>query len=160
MSTLQGRGGQRKRDDGERRRRHGVIRWVGCALIVGMSIISTGCVQIIALGALTGAGEYARYQMATEAQRTMMGSLNRISEYAVNTLVKMKFNIMEMSEEDEKTRILATAKELNIDVRLDSITENTVKVSVNASKQLFKDRATAEEIIEQIDLLAAAVPHQ
>ena len=136
------------------------IRWTACALLICMCMAPAGCVELITLGALTGAGEYVRYQMATEAERTMMGSLKRISKYTVNTLVKMKFHIQEMIEEDENTRILATANDLNVNVRLDCITENTVKVSVNASKQFFKDRATAEEIIEQIDLLAAASPNK
>ena len=48
-----------------------------------------GCVEILAAGALTGAGEYIKYTKNNDAHRTFTGSQNQVIVAATNALKKI-----------------------------------------------------------------------
>jgi len=115
--------------------------------------LMVGCAEVVVPGTLTGGGEAYRYTTANVAKKTFMGDVERVTTATREALVKMGIELQSISTEDAETKITAATVELNITVKLKPITANTTKVSVNAVEDyVLKDKATADEILDQIDL--------
>ena len=111
-----------------------------------------GCVQLIAASAITGACELVRYTVGNIGHRTMIGGLQQISTVTMLVLEKMEMHIHNIAYQNECTLISASAGKLDIRINLTPITPQTTRVTVDASQGvLVKDKATADEIIAQID---------
>jgi len=127
-------------------------------LIIGLILLSatavnTGCVGLFAVGVVTGAGHYIKYSMDGVASRTFMGDLQYVTSASIDVLKEMKIQIGTVEQYEEGTRIFAETKNLRIRVSLDPISDNTTKVSIDASKYtVLKDKATASAIISQINI--------
>lgn len=121
-----------------------------------------GCVQLIAASAITGACELVRYTVGNIANRTLIGGLEQISTATLLVLEKMEMHVSNIAHQDKQTLISASAGKLDIRINLTPITPQTTRVTVDASQSvLVKDKATADEIIAQIDqLLTQRAPQE
>jgi hypothetical protein len=124
---------------------------LGLVLICFVSF-NYGCVEFLAAGVLTGAGELVKYSKSNIAHKTFTTGQQKVTLAAMRALQRMGIKINRIADGDDKTKICAATTELDIKIDLNYLTKNTTKVSVNASKnKLLKDKATANEIIVQID---------
>lgn len=122
-------------------------------VLLGISSINYGCVAILAAGAITGATQYVKYTVDNIANRTFSGNLDHVTMASLDVLKKMRIQVDTVKTHQEGAKIQAFAHDLSIRISLYPITDNTTKVSVDASKfAVLKDKATAEEIISQIDV--------
>ena len=129
-------------------------RFLICLILFLSLWFNYGCAAIFAAGAITGVGQYIKYAMDSIANRTFIGNLNYVTEASINVLKKMKIQINTVKKHEEGAKIHAYANDLTIKIYLQPITNNTTKVTIDASKySMIKDKATAQEIISQIDLV-------
>ena len=113
--------------------------------------LMAGCAEVLVPGTLAGGGEAYRYSTANVAKETFMGNVDEVTAATRSALQKMGIQFHSVSAEDDQTEITASTAELDISIELKPITASTTKVSVNAVEdRVFKDKATAEEILDQI----------
>lgn len=122
-------------------------------MLFGVLIVNNGCVAILAAGAIAGASQYVKYTVDSTAKRTFFGNLNHVTLASIDVLKKMKITIDTVKKQEAGAKIQAVANDLKIKIFIQPITDNTTKVSIDAFKYaVLRDRATADEIITQIDV--------
>ena len=118
----------------------------------GLFWLIAGCTEVIVPGAFTGAGEAYRYTTSNVVKKTLMGDVDQTKTATRNALKKMKVQFHSMKTEDNETEIKASTTELDITIMIERITAVTTKVEVNAVEDhVFKDKATADQILSQIE---------
>ena len=125
-------------------------------MLFGVLIVNNGCVAILAAGAITGATQYVKYTVDSTANRTFFGNLNHVTRASIDVLKKMGITIDTVKKQETGAKIQAVANDLKIKISILPITDNTTKVSIDALKYaVLRDKATADEIITQIDVALA-----
>ncbi len=110
----------------------------------------TGCEVIVPLvGA--GAGVGVPYYVTDSADRTFNYPLQKVEGATPQVLEKMGIEMAGVSELENGKRISGLTRELEIEIEMQRVTETATRVTVNARKNtVFKDKATSEEIINQL----------
>ncbi len=128
-------------------------------LSFGVLCFASGCVHTVVVGILTGCGELFKYNMNNIAYRTFTESHYNTTVASTQAMKKMQLQIRQIDTYEKRTDIYATAPELKIEVGIERITETTTRVSVNTYKGvLIKDKATADEILSQIESFLLQMP--
>lgn len=113
----------------------------------------TGCAEVVVPGTLAGGGVIYSYTTDNIAKRTFVSNVDQVSEAALRALRKMNIQYLSTSPGVSETEMKAATDELDITISLKPITVTTTKVDVDAVKdRVFKDKATAAEILFQIEL--------
>jgi Protein of unknown function (DUF3568) len=113
----------------------------GCAA-VGLALLSAG------IG--TGAGQGVSYTLDSIAYKTFTTPVENLGAATLKTLQRMDIEVKEKEQTDRGIKISAKAGDRDVDIELDRLTSQTARMRVDASlKWIFKDRATAVEIIAQ-----------
>lgn len=129
------------------------IAAISCAWLMA------GCAEVLVPGTLAGGGEAYRYSTANVAKRTFMGNVDQVTAATRKALQKMGIQFQSISTEDAETEISASTAELDIAIEMKPITAHTTKVSVNAVEDyVLKDKATAAEVLDQIQLALDSNP--
>ncbi len=116
----------------------------------------SGCAAfaISALG--TGAGVGVVYVIKDCADRTLNFPIEQVNRAAPRVLQNMDISVVNWSRIENGQRIRASAKELEITIDVQRITTRATRVTINAQKSVvLKDKATAEEIINQLERMLA-----
>jgi hypothetical protein len=113
-------------------------------IVVASGVSLAGCE---ALGGLVGAGVGAviKKDQENEVSETFTHTLPQTKSAVLAALKRMRMEVT--SSEDERVR--GKAKDDPVNVKLEAITPKTTKITVKIGEGLNKDRATAEEIVEQ-----------
>jgi hypothetical protein len=115
--------------------------------------LMAGCAEVLVPGTLAGGGEAYRYSTANVAKETFIGNVDQVTVATRSALQAMGIQMQSISTDEAETEITASTAELDITIELKPITSNTTKVSVSAVEDyVLKDKATADEIIDQIQL--------
>jgi len=121
--------------------------------VIGSIWLAAGCAEIVVPGTIAGGGEYYRYNTGNVAKRTFVSNVSRLTEATRKALENMGIQYDSTSIVDSETEMKASTGDLDITITMQPVNATTTKLSVNAAtKTVFKDRATAAEIIHQIDL--------
>ncbi len=124
--------------------------------VSGIAVIScvwlvAGCAEVLVPGTLAGGGEAYRYSTANVAQKTVMGNVDQVTAATRIALQNMGVQLQSISTEDTETEVTASTAELDITIEIKPISAKSTKVSVDAVKDyVFKDKATASQILDQI----------
>ncbi len=116
------------------------------------SLCASGCatIAISALGA--GAGLGIPYVFTNCADRTVNFSFEQVNRATPIVLKKMDIVVHARTWTQGGETIRATANEIDIQIEMQRVTSKTTRITVDAKKSQFvKDRATAEEIINQLE---------
>ena len=129
----------------------------GCAALG----ITGGAVAVAAVGA--GATEVLRvgteYSLTGTALRTFTASVEDMQEAARSTLSRMAFTLEREEELSPGRRIVATGIGRTIEIELEPLSPAVTRVELLVKRGfLRRDRATASEIITQIELAVMAGP--
>lgn len=114
----------------------------------------TGCVEIISA---VGGGAYmaAEYFVSGAVTQTVSYDFGRIKKALLVALCRMHILVEEAKPIEGGEEIIATAEDLEITIELKEITESVTRISVKAAKDLLhRDKATAEEIVQQTHEIA------
>lgn len=111
-----------------------------------------GCAEVIVPGAFTGASEVYNYSTSNVVKKTLMGDAGQVKVAAKSALNKMDVRFESMQTKENETEIKAATTELDITITIVPVTTVTTKVRVNAVEDhVFKDRATAAQLLAQIE---------
>jgi len=124
-------------------------------LLIPLFFLS-GCatLAISALGA--GAGIGFPYVLTDCADRTINFPFEQVNKVTPQVLKRMDIDVVKHSGMDNRKRIIASAKDLDITIDMERVTTKTTKITVNAKKgAVRKDTATSEEIINQMERMLA-----
>jgi hypothetical protein len=109
----------------------------------------TGCVEWLG-AAGTGAFVAAEYVMTGAVRKTMCYDFQCTKKAVLVALCRMGITPKGVQEIESGEEIVASARELNIRIEL-----KATRVSVSAQKHFMdRDKATAEEIIAQTEMIA------
>jgi Protein of unknown function (DUF3568) len=115
--------------------------------VVFLLPLLSGCTAV----ALTGAGAGISYTLSNVAYRSFSSPVDRVHDATVAALKKMDIKIISDGESEDGRAITASTKELDIVINLEKVTSKTTQLKVDARKRVvFKDKATAAEIINQV----------
>jgi hypothetical protein len=124
----------------------------GIGLLVCIWLLA-GCAEVVVPGTMAGGGEIYRYTTGNIAKRTFVSNVDQITKATRRALRKMNIQYLSTSPGVSETEMKAETDELDIAISLVPITATTTRVDVDAVKDsVFKDKATASEILYQIEL--------
>jgi hypothetical protein len=124
-------------------------------LLIGLlAATSTGCVEWLG-AAGTGAYVAAEYVMTGEVRKTMCYGFQCTKNALLVALCRMGITAKGVQEIQSGEEIMASALELDIRIELKVVTPKATRLSVSVQKHfLGRDKATAEEIIAQTEMIA------
>jgi len=129
--------------------------------LLGCIWLFAGCAEVVVPGSLAGGSEIYRYTTGNVAKRTFVSNVSQVTKAAHSALKKMNIQYHSTSLVDSETEMKASTDALDITISLTPITTTTTKVDVDAVKnRVFKDKATAAEILYQIELELAGSSDQ
>jgi hypothetical protein len=120
------------------------------ALILVSLLFLPGCAAVaLTAGGIAG-GTGVSHTLNGIAYKTFTASLGEIRVATLRALNRMEIKVAENAESEEGWKILATAKNREIEIELEELTPKTTRMRVVANKDaIIKDAATATEIIIQ-----------
>ena len=116
----------------------------GCALAVG------------ALGTVgSGVAGGAEYFVSTPVAKTVSYDYDRVKKALLVTLCKMVIDVEKVKKIENGEKILATADDLEVVIKLKKITSRLTRIEIKAGGGLVKrDEATATEIVQRTTKIA------
>ena len=129
-------------------------RVIGAVLVVLSALGSQGCVGIgltlFGVGAGVTGGTGVSYTLDSIAYKTFAASEADLRAATIETLKRMAIDVGENQKTETGIDITATAGDRTVEVEIDRITPKISRMRVVVKKGwLFRDRATAGEIIAQ-----------
>ena len=125
--------------------------------VIVLSAVAALTLQGCAAVALTAAG----VGMATAVSHTLGGYVfktfaaphTKVRQSTVAALTRMQIRIVDSKQDGNKEVIRARASDREIELEIESLTPNTTRLAVTASKNggMIRDSATATEIILQTE---------
>ncbi len=117
-------------------------------------MLSQGCVAVgatlLGAAASTATKTGVSYSLDSRAQKTFTAPVDQVKSSLMAALGEMAFPIETDEKTDEGERIVAKVDGREVEVELEPVTPKATKLRVMVREGWFwKDRATAEEIVEQ-----------
>jgi len=113
-----------------------------------IALLSSGCASIL----LTGASGGVAYTVTNVAYKTVTFPFEQVGDAVHAALKRMGIKEAGKKKIENGVEISATTDRLKIYIEIERITGKTTKISVDAKKNVvWKDSATATEIIEQVE---------
>lgn len=115
-------------------------------------LLLPGCMTVAPL-VVSGVGSGATYSLFSTAYKTETFSLNTVYRACMQALRAMEIRAHTISRKGPEITVAALAGNHKVFLELETITPATTRVIIKVSKAfLFRDKATAEEIIHQMSL--------
>jgi len=90
------------------------------------------------------------------ADRTLNFPFHQVDQATPKVLEKLDISVLDHSEIENGKRIRASPNELDITINMQKVTMRATRVTINAKKNtLVKDKATAEAVINQLEIMLA-----
>jgi len=110
-----------------------------------------GC-EAVALTALgVGASTGVSHTLTGITYRTFSEPIPRVRQASLKALQRMQIKVAGTGKIDHGESISAKAADREISIELEALSPNTTRMRVSASQGIFKDSATATEIILQTE---------
>jgi len=127
--------------------------------MLGLFLMFTlsGCaVAIGALGTVgSGVAGGAEYFVSTPVAKTVSYDYDRVKKALLVTLCKMVIDVEKVKKIENGEKILATADDLEVVIKLKKITSRLTRIEIKAGGGLVKrDEATATEIVRRTTKIA------
>ncbi|MDP1682898.1 MAG: DUF3568 family protein [Burkholderiales bacterium] len=120
-------------------------------MILGICCTLAGC-EALALTALgIGASTGVSHSLSGITYRTFSEPIPRVRGASLKALQRMQIKVASTGKIDNGESIKANASDREINIELEALSPNTTRMRVTASSGLFRDSATATEIIIQTE---------
>lgn len=114
-------------------------------------VLLAGC-EAVALTALgVGASTGVSHTLTGISYRTFSEPIPKVRQASLKALHRMQIKVASTGKIDHGESILAKATDRDINIELEALSPNTTRMRVSASQGIFKDSATATEIILQTE---------
>lgn len=132
------------------------VRVAGVTLAVMLALAGQGCAAVglalFGVGAGVTGGTGVSYTLDSIAYKTFTAPEEQLQAATVKTLKRMAMDLKENQATESGRQLTATAGDRTVEIELDRITAKMSRMRVNVKQGwLFKDRATAAEIIVQTE---------
>jgi hypothetical protein len=115
-------------------------------------LLFPGCMTVAPL-VVSGVGSGATYSFFSTACKTETYPLKNVYRACMQALRTMELNVHSVSRDKQEIAVKAQAGKRKVVLVLETVTPAATRVTINVSKALLlSDKATAEEIIHQMDL--------
>lgn len=123
------------------------------AIVAAGSLMLAGCdpVSMTALG--IGASTGVSHTLSGISYRTFSEPMPRVKSAGMKALQRMQIKVASSEKIDHGEEIKATAVDRDISIEFESLTPATTRMRVTARNGIFRDSATATEIILQTERL-------
>lgn len=120
-------------------------------LVLGLSVLLAGCdpVSLTALG--VGASTGVSHTLGGIVYRTFSEPMSRVKSASYKALQRMQVKVKSTDKIEYGEEIKAVAADREISIELEALTPNTTRMRVTATNGIFRDSATATEIIIQTE---------
>ncbi|MFT3733743.1 MAG: DUF3568 family protein [Rhodocyclaceae bacterium] len=123
---------------------------LGAAMAIVLSL--NGCAALAVSLAGAGAGAGLSHQVNGTASRTFSEPIEKVDDAVRLAAKSMLLNIEDVSSLDNGILTKAKVAELNITVKMETLSPRLTRVSVTARKDILRvDGATANEVVAQIE---------
>lgn len=112
-----------------------------------------GCAAVALTAAGVGMATAVSHTLGGIVYKTFAAPQSKVQRSTVAALARMQIRIVESRHDGNKEVIKARASDRDIELEIESLTPNTTRLSVTATKGLIRDSATATEIILQTERL-------
>lgn len=124
------------------------------SIVVGLTCLALAGCEAMAMTALgIGASTGVSHTLSGISYRTFSEPMPRVKSASYRALQRMQIKVASTSKIDLGEEIKATAADRNINIELEALTPNTTRMRVTAASGIFRDSATATEIIIQTEKL-------
>jgi len=128
--------------------------WAAVGLAVAALLGSQGCAAIgltlLSAGLGTATGQGVSYTLESIGYKTFTTPVESLEAATLKALKRMDIEVKGRERTDDGVKVTAKAGDRDIDIELDRLTSQTARMRVDVSlKWIFRDRATAAEIITQ-----------
>ena len=117
----------------------------------------SGCAAAVGALSTVGSGVAggAEYFVSTPVARTVSYDYNRVKKALLVTLCKMVIDVEKVKKIESGEKILATADDLVVVIKLKKITSKLTRIEIKAGEGIVKrDEATATEIVQRTTKIA------
>lgn len=137
---------------------HSFARWTLRWLAIASCAVLSGCVAVALTAVGVGMATGVSHTLGGIVYKTFAAPLPKVRKSTVAALGRMQIKIVDAKPDGNKEVIKARASDRDIEVEIESLTPNTTRVAVTATKDggLIRDAATATEIILQTEKLVGA----
>jgi hypothetical protein len=128
-----------------------ILRW-GCAAAIALL---PGCAAVALTAGGVGLATGVSHTLGGIVYKTFSAPEAKVRRSTVAALGRMQIKVIETTRDGNKELIKARAADREIEIEIESLTPNTTRMTVTASKEnsLLRDSATATEIILQTEKL-------
>jgi len=128
-----------------------ILVWVCAAAIA----LLPGCAAVAVTAAGVGMATGVSHTLGGIVYKTFSAPQAKVHRSTVAALNRMQIKVVDTTRDGNKELIKARAADRDIEIEIESLTPNTTRLTVTASKQgsLLRDSATATEIILQTEKL-------
>lgn len=119
---------------------------------LSLPLVFSGCAGLAVSLAGAGAGAGVSHQINGNATRTFSEPIDKVDSAVRIASKKMLLQVSEVASAENGSVTSAHVGDLNVSLRVESLSATLTRVSVSARKDIFRvDGATAQEIVTQID---------
>lgn len=119
------------------------------AACIGLAGCEAVAMTALGVGASTGVG----HTLSGISYRTFSEPMPRVKGASMKALQRMQIKVASTGKFDHGEEIKATAADRDISIELEALTPSTTRMRVTAANGIFRDSATATEIIIQTEKL-------
>lgn len=121
-------------------------------VIAILLVYVAGCATVAPL-VVSGVGSGATYSFFSTAYKTETYPLKNVYRACLQALRTMAIKVHNAARKGDEIQITGLAGKRKVVLDLETVTSATTNVTINVSKNvIFKDKATAEEIVHQMAL--------
>ncbi len=133
------------------------------ATFLGLVVLTHGCagagLMLLGVSAGTAAGTGTAYTLDGVAYRTFTAPFEDVRRATSKSLQRMDIRVKTDRATDSGRSIVALASERTVTIELEKLTTRTTRMRVTAKHgAIFRDRATAGEIIAQTERVLDDLP--
>ncbi len=131
---------------------------------LSLSLFAIGLTSCAPLGAVTTLTSTALagtlYTRSQTVERTFVAPIREVNEACHRALEEMGFTIKDGDTENQYRIVAVATDEYEVEIDIAPVTSKATKVSVNADSLPERDKATGQEIINQIAIALSPPPPQ
>lgn len=137
--------------------------WILPSLAIASMLGAQGCAAVgltllgVAAGTATGTG--VAYSLDSVAYKTFVAPVDAVQKATLKALDGMDISVKTNERTDTGRKLVAAAEDRTVEIELERLTAKSSRMRVNVKQGLlFKDRATAAEIIGQTEAVLESEP--
>jgi hypothetical protein len=122
-------------------------------LILAAAFLQGGCAAVALTAAGVGMGTAVSHTLGGIVYRTFAAPHDKVRRSTIAALGRMQIKVLEAKHDGNREVIKARAADRDIALEIESLTPNTTRLTVTATKDggFIRDGATATEIILQTE---------